>query len=144
MLQAIGITRATLMIATVFSITKNNYKIHLPQRLWKFLNYKKDPHNITLTNLNYQEEPKINQSLCRFYNSQLINYKNCEIENEYTFFFTTNSILKFCFKEHSPVNIVTHQQDLKRSISWCWFWHTVSCIWQKSVWKFPSPHTHLK
>ena len=28
-------------------------------------------------------------------------------------YFTANGILKFCFEEHGPVNVVTHQQDLK-------------------------------
>ena len=30
-----------------------------------------------------------------------------------TFFFTANGIIKFCFEEHDPVNVVTHWQDLK-------------------------------
>ena len=29
------------------------------------------------------------------------------------FFFAANGIIKFCFEEHGPVNLVTHQQDLK-------------------------------
>ena len=28
-------------------------------------------------------------------------------------FFTANGIIKFCFQEHSPVNVITQQQDLK-------------------------------
>ena len=28
-------------------------------------------------------------------------------------FFTGNSIIKFRFEEHGPINVVTHQQDLK-------------------------------
>ena len=30
-----------------------------------------------------------------------------------TFLFTANDIIKFRFEEHDPVNIVTHQEDLK-------------------------------
>ena len=39
--------------------------------------------------------------------------KNCGTGNKYTSFFTGNGILKFNFEEHGPVNIVTHQHDLK-------------------------------
>ena len=39
--------------------------------------------------------------------------KYCGTRSEYTPFYTASGIIKFCFEEHGPVNVVRHQQDLK-------------------------------
>ena len=38
--------------------------------------------------------------------------KNCRTGSKYIPFLM-NGIVKFCFEEHGPVNVVMHQQDLK-------------------------------
>ena len=76
---------------------------------------KKDLHIINLTNIDLPEETKlfINGSLCPHYESLWVNCKNMKNRKRIHSFFTANSILKCCFKEHGPVNVVTYKQDLK-------------------------------
>ena len=55
----------------------------------------------------------INESLCPYYKGLQVIYKKLWNRNQKYSFFTANGITKFCFEEYGPVNVVTHQQDLK-------------------------------
>ena len=79
------------------------------------LRYKKDIRNINLTNLYLPERTTlfINESLYPYYKGLWVNCKKLQRRNQIHSFFIAKGSLKFCFKEHGPVNIVTHQQDLK-------------------------------
>ena len=55
----------------------------------------------------------INESLRPYYKDLWVICKKLWNRKRVHSFFTSNDILKFPFEEHGPLNVVTHQQDLK-------------------------------
>ena len=55
----------------------------------------------------------INESLCPYYKGLWVICKKLWSRKQVHSFFTVNGSLKIRFEEHGPVNVVTHQQDLK-------------------------------
>ena len=68
-----------------------------------------------MNNLDLQEGTKlfINKGLCPFYKGLWVICKKLPNRKRTYFGFIANGILKFLLEEYSPVNVVTHQQDLK-------------------------------
>ena len=68
-----------------------------------------------MSHLDLPEETKlfINESLCPYYKVLWVICKQLWKRKRIHFFFTASGIIKFRFEEHGPVNVVTHQQDLK-------------------------------
>ena len=68
-----------------------------------------------MNNLDLPEGTKlfINESLYPYHKGLWVIYKKLWNRKRKHCFFTANGIFKFCFEEHDPINVVTHQQDLK-------------------------------
>ena len=88
-------------------LRRNDYK--------QVLRCKKDLRSINMSNLDLPEGTKlsITESLCPYYKSLWVMCKKLWNRKQIHSFFNANGIMKFCFQEHSPVNVITHQQDLK-------------------------------
>ena len=68
-----------------------------------------------MSNLDLPEGTKMftNESLCPYYKGLWVICKKLWNRKRIHSSFTANGIIKFRFEEHGPVNVVTHQQDLK-------------------------------
>ena len=68
-----------------------------------------------MNNLDLSEGTKLfsDESLCPYYKGVWVICKKMGNRKQIHSFFTANGILKFCLEEHSRVNVVTHQQNLK-------------------------------
>ena len=68
-----------------------------------------------MSNLDLPEGTKlfINESLWPYYKGLWVICQNLWNRKRIHSFFTANGIIKFCFEEHDPVNLITHQYDLK-------------------------------
>ena len=71
--------------------------------------------SISMSNLDLPEGTKlfINESLCPYSKGLWVMCKKLWNRKRIHCFFTANGIIKFHFEEQGPVNVITHQQDLK-------------------------------